>query len=175
MTVRRAEQKDLEAVALIYEAVHDGIESGRLNTGWERGVYPTAKTSEAAFSRGELYVAEEQGKIIASAVINFRQDESYKQIVWEYGYPADEILVMHTLAVDPAFARRGTGKAFVRFYEELAASRGCKALRIDTREQNREARALYKKCGFREAGTVLCEFNGIKGVRLVLLEKKCTE
>lgn len=45
-------------------------------------------------------------------------------------------------------------------------------LRMDTNEQNIIARELYRKLGYLEAGIVPCEFNGIPGVNLVLLEKK---
>ena len=32
-------------------------------------------------------------------------------------------------------------------------------------------RALYRKLGYTETGIVPCDFNGIEGIRLVLLEK----
>lgn len=45
-------------------------------------------------------------------------------------------------------------------------------LRIDTNAINSAARRLYAKLGYREADIVLCVFNGIPNVNLVLLEKK---
>lgn len=68
--------------------------------------------------------------------------------------------------------RRGLGSAFVKFYEEYAIQKGCSVLRMDTNERNTIARKLYRKLGYLEAGIVPCEFNGIPGVNLVLLEKK---
>ena len=57
------------------------------------------------------------------------------------------------------------------FYEDMARKLSCKTLRMDTNQTNSAARALYKKLGFTEVGIVPCEFNGISGVNLVLLEK----
>ena len=43
---------------------------------------------------------------------------------------------------------------------------------MDTNERNTAARALYRRLGYREADVVPCVFNGLEGVRLVLLEKQ---
>lgn len=42
---------------------------------------------------------------------------------------------------------------------------------MDTNAVNKPARALYHKLGYKEAGVVPCNFNGIKDVMLVCLEK----
>ena len=75
------------------------------------------------------------------------------------------------LVVDPAAKGRGCGTEFVNFYEEMGKATARPFLRMDTNEKNRAARALYHKLGYREAGIVPCEFNGICGVGLVCLEK----
>ena len=84
-------------------------------------------------------------------------------------------MVMHTLAVSPAAMGTGLGRKFLAFYEDYARQQDCCVLRIDTNERNTYARALYHRCGYREAGIVPCVFNGIGGVNLVCLEKSlCT-
>ena len=37
--------------------------------------------------------------------------------------------------------------------------------------KNKPARSLYRKLGFHEADVIPCDFNGIPGISLVLLEK----
>jgi len=59
----------------------------------------------------------------------------------------------------------------VRFYEQTAAERGCRVLRMDTQEKNMAARKLYHRLGYREAGVVDCTFHGLGTVHLVCLEK----
>ena len=80
-------------------------------------------------------------------------------------------MVLHTLVVDPTLAGKGYGSRFVRFYEQYAAENDCLYLRMDTNARNQAARRLYRHLGYREAGIVPCEFNGIPGVQLVCLEK----
>lgn len=81
-------------------------------------------------------------------------------------------MVLHTLVISPFHSGKGLGRAFVDFYENYALDKGCKYLRMDTNERNIAARELYKKLGFSECDIIPCSFNGINGVRLVLLEKK---
>jgi ribosomal protein S18 acetylase RimI-like enzyme len=171
--IRPAQQEDLPAVAAIYDALHALEEHGKGVTGWQRGVYPTYQTAEAALQKGTLYVEEaEGGRILAAAKIDQEQVPEYAHAPWAYAAADREVLVLHTLVVDPAAAGRGCGSRFVAYYEDLARAKGCTCLRMDTNEKNRPARRLYQKLGYREAGIVSCSFNGIPGVRLVCLEKK---
>ena len=84
-------------------------------------------------------------------------------------------MVLHTLVIAPQAFGKGYGKAFVKFYEDYTLSQGCCYLRMDTNARNLRARAMYKKLGYKEIGIVPCVFNGIDGVKLVLLEKRLPE
>lgn len=170
--VRRAERKDIPSVAEIYSRIHQEEQQGNLTTGWLPGVYPVQSTAETALQRNDLFVLEEQSQIVAAAIINQLQVDCYAEGDWEYPASEHEVMVLHTLVVDPRCSRKGYGKQFVQFYEAFAAQNGCPYLRMDTNERNIRARSLYRSLGFRESGVVPCEFNGIPDVRLVLLEKK---
>ena len=171
VTFRKAAEADLDAVCAIYDAVISEEEAGHGVTGWKRGTYPVRATAEAALARDDLYVAEADGKVHASAVLNRIQVDVYADAPWEHDAPDEEVFVMHTLVVDPTARRCGLGQAFEAFYESLAREQGCRYLRIDTNERNTRARALYHKLGYKEIAVVPCTFNGLEGVQLVLLEK----
>ena len=171
MVIRRAVEADLDAVEAIYDALHTLEEAGELRTGWIRRVYPTRQTAAAAMALGTLYVLEDAGTIRAAAKIDQEQPETYAKAVWAVPAAAHEVLVLHTLVVDPAHRQRGYGRAFVAFYEREAKRRGCRDLRIDTNETNLPARRLYASLGYREVGVTPCAFNGIPDVNLVCLEK----
>jgi GNAT superfamily N-acetyltransferase len=170
--IRKARQEDTAAIAAIYEAILDREEAGEITTGWIRGVYPTERTARESCARGEMYVLEEDGIIRAAARINQEQGEEYADCDWRYPARDEEVLVLHTLVVDPKWNGRGSGTAFVRYYEDLAREIGCRYLRMDTNERNTQARALYARLGYAEPGIVSCVFNGIPNVNLVCLEKK---
>ena len=113
MKVRLATREDIAAVSAIYEAIHT-VEEGREKTiGWIRGVYPTEKTAQDALEKGELYVMEREGRVVAAAKINQEQGEEYLDCPWQYEAAPEEVLVLHTLVVDPAVAGQGCGTAFV--------------------------------------------------------------
>lgn len=172
MIFRKATINDISAIAQIYERIHTEEEAGRTSIGWIRGIYPTQATAEAALARGDLFAAEDSGRVIGAAIINRQQVDVYAEGNWEYPAPDSEVMVLHTLVIAPESMGRGCGPQFVKFYEEYAAAQGCGYLRMDTNARNARSRALYKKLGYREIGTVPCVFNGIPGVPLVLLEKK---
>ncbi|MBR2287460.1 MAG: GNAT family N-acetyltransferase [Clostridia bacterium] len=169
-TFRRATLADLDAIVSIYDAVHTEEEAGRAVIGWDRKIYPTARSAAQAIEAGEMYVEEADG-VVGSARINRVQVDVYSLGNWEYECAADGALVLHTLTINPACGGRGLGAAFVAFYEDMARKQGIAELRMDTNAKNLRARALYRKLGYREIGIVPTVFNGIPGVELVLLEK----
>ena len=172
MNIRRAEKTDIPAVAEIYDHIHGEEEAGRMTIGWKRGISPGRATAETAVSKGDLFVLEDGGRVLAAGRINQEQVAEYAEIDWLYSAPDDGVWVLHTLVVEPAANGRGCARAFLDFYENYARERGCSVLRIDTNERNAAARAMYAKHGWREAGIVPCTFNGLPGVRMVCLEKK---
>ena len=169
---RRAEICDIARINEIYDALHAEEEAGRAVIGWARGVYPTRETARAAVDAEDMFVLEEDGRILAAARINQYQGPEYDGARWSFDAPPNEVLVLHTLVVSPRFGGRGYGTKFVHYYEDCARHRGCPFLRMDTNAVNAAARSLYRKLGYREACVVPCEFNGIPNVQLVCLDKR---
>lgn len=172
MTIRPATENDIPAVAAIYERILD-VEEARPEpvVCWLRGVYPTEDTARTALGKGTLYVMEDGGNLVAAAKIDQEQVPEYADCPWQYDAAPEQVLVLHTLVVDPAQGGKGYGPAFVAWYEAEARRRGTPYLRMDTNQRNTPARAMYRRLGYRESGVVSCVFNGIPGVRLVCLEK----
>ena len=170
--IRKAVREDIDTIEKIYIGIHERESAGLMKIGWLPKVYPVRGTAEAALERGDLFVYEENGSVLASAIINQTQVDSYALGKWSADADDDKVMVLHTLVVDPDEGKRGIGREFVRFYEEYAAKLGCEWLRMDTNEKNAVARAFYKKLGYDEIGIVPCVFNGIPDVKLVLLEKR---
>lgn len=164
--IRPATADDLPRIEQIYDAIHTAEETGAASVGWARGVYPTRATAQAALDDGALFVLEDDGVLVAAGRID------QVQVPWQYAAPPEQVLVLHTLVVDPTIAGHGYGTQFVRFYARRARALGCTVLRIDTNAKNAVARRLYARLGFREAAIVPCTFNGIAGVELVCLEKR---
>lgn len=171
--IRKGIEQDIPHIAAIYENIHDNEECGKSTVGWIRGVYPTADTARAALDADDLFVMEEGGAVVAAACINRIQVPVYADVPWRYpDVPDEQVMVLHTLVVEPACSGKGYGTKFVAFYEGYARENGCPYLRMDTNARNKTARKLYAGLGYWEAGIMPCVFNGIPGVQLVCLEKK---
>lgn len=172
MIIRKAEARDLDAIESIYNKILLKEEEGEVTTGWERGIYPKRETAEAALKRNDMFVMEDDGYIVGSGIINKEQVDVYAKAKWKFAAKDSEVMVLHTLAIDPDKSGMGYGKKFIEFYEDYAREKGCKYLRMDTNEKNKAARSLYTKLGFNEIDCLPCIFNGLDGVNLILFEKK---
>ena len=169
--IRKATESDIPAVAEIYAHILANEDPAKPATGWLKGIYPVEATARAALGRDDLFVCIEDDKVVASAIINRTQVDVYADCKWSLECEDDEVMVLHTLTVEPACTGRGIGRKFVAFYEDYAREHNCKALRIDTNAVNVTARGLYSKLGYTEVGIVPCVFNGIPNVMLVCMEK----
>jgi len=171
MMIRKAVESDINSVEEIYNKIHTSEEKGEITIGWKRGIYPVRNTAIAAFERGELYVMEDGDSVVGAGIINQTQVDTYAKGSWKYPAAPSEVMVLHTLVIDPEKKGNGFGKEFVKFYESFARQTGCKYLRIDTNEKNTSARKLYSFLGYEEIGCIPCVFNGLNGVNLILIEK----
>ncbi len=171
--IRKATERDIDSISHIYDNILDREESGLASIGWARGVYPTRETARGGVERKDMYVLEDDAthEVLAAAVINHTQMDSYAGGEWGIEAEGDDVMVLHTLVVAPHASGKGIGKSFVDFYEQTAREAGCKDLRMDTQAKNTAARSLYSRLGYKEIGIVECDFNGIAGIQLVLLEK----
>lgn len=170
--VRKAKFEDISQVVKIYDDILKSEEEGKEKIGWIRGVYPTETTALEALKAEELFVMTQNEIVVAAARINQTQVPEYKNASWKYNnIEPNQVMVLHTLVVNPNFKGKGYGSAFVKFYEDYAKENNCLYLRMDTNAKNIVARKLYKNLGYLEVGIVPCIFNGIPNVQLVCLEK----
>ena len=171
INIRKSHEKDIDQIEAIYDRILAEEESWNAMIGWVRGIYPTRNTAEESHKRNNLYVMEDNGTVVATAIINQIQVPEYRLANWKHRVSDDNIMVLHTLIVDPEQKAKGYGKAFVAYYEDYARRNNCHELRMDTNIINSRARRMYANLGYDEVGVVDCVFNGISGVKLVCLEK----
>ena len=99
--IRPAAADDLPRIEQIYDAIHTAEKTGAASVGWARGVYPTRATAQAALDDGALFVLEDDGVLVAAGRIDQVQVPVYAQVPWQYAAPPEQVLVLHTLVVDP--------------------------------------------------------------------------
>ena len=149
ISIRPVRPEELDAVwALVCRAVVHMNALG--NPQWGED-YPTQDFYAGDIARGELYAAEADGVLAGVACINTSESPEYDPLPWTTTRPA---VVIHRMAIDPAFQRQGVATALFAFAEETARSRGIAAMRIDTYSLNDRMQALIRKRGFSKVGEI---------------------
>ena len=123
--------------------------------------------SEAAVRRGfahaRVIVVRDAGEPVGTLRLATKKPWA---IDLKYFTKAGRALYLTDMAVDPAYQRRGVGRALLG--EALAVARGwpADAVRLDAYDAPAGAGPFYASCGFREVGRA-----SYRGVRLIYFEK----
>lgn len=159
--IRQATFNDLELIEDTYnEHFRHEIEHGAF-TVFKKGVYPTKWDVEKAINSGTLYVYEVDDNIAGSIIVDKVQPIEYEDIKWEQACTNNEVMVIHLLMVRPSMTGKGIASSLVRYAMEMAKNNSCKALRLDTGNQNIPAVSLYKKLGFQVVSTASMKVGNI--------------
>ena len=149
IAVRPARPEELEEIwPLVVRAVAHMNALGNPQWGAD---YPTRDFYAGDIARGELYAALVDGTLAGVACINTSESPEYDPLPWTTRRPA---AVIHRMAIDPAFQRRGVGSALFAFAQTWAAERGISAMRIDTYSKNDRMQALIRKMGYTRVGEI---------------------
>lgn len=125
--IRRADVSDIDHLAAIENRVFPGDRLSRRSL--RRHI-----ASDGAL----MLVAEAQGRPVGYALVLLRRGSATARL--------------YSIAVEPAAAPRGTGRALLAAAERQAALRGAEALRLEVRADNARAVELYERAGYRGTG-----------------------
>lgn len=128
--------------------------------------YPNAEYLTRDIASGTAFGGFLDGMLAAVGTFDTNQSKEYEPIPFEFGEPC---FVVHRLAVDPGVQRQGLSRRMMDFAEDLARKAGCRAVRLDTCEDNVAALALYEARGYVRRGT--CHFPR-RTFTFIVLEKK---
>jgi GNAT superfamily N-acetyltransferase len=129
--------------------------------------YPNAAVFGRDVEASQLWIAEIDGVIAGVAALTNDQEPEYADAGWDINEPA---VVVHRLAVDPAFRGQGVAAALMQQAEGVAKQQGIHLLRVDTNTQNEATRKLFPKFGYQLTGEI--EFRWRPGLRFLCFEKR---
>lgn len=114
--------------------------------------YPTIDIVNMDIINKTGYIIKNHNTCIAAVTLNEAQESEYQKINWlkSDGSP----LVVHRLAVHPAYQNQGHAKRLMLFAEEFAVENGYTSIRLDTLSVNPFAISLYEKLGYKNLGEV---------------------
>jgi ribosomal protein S18 acetylase RimI-like enzyme len=140
------------------------LASGNLQ--WDE-TYPNRAVFQRDIDLGQLWVADAETCIAGLAAITMDQEPDYAQVGWDI---SERAIVVHRLAVDPAFRGAGIAGALMQKAEEVAVERGITVLRVDTNTQNAATQRLFPKLGYQFAGEIGLQFR--PGLHFFCYEKR---
>jgi ribosomal protein S18 acetylase RimI-like enzyme len=165
MQIRLATDQDLAALmALVRRVVPLMRSAGNLQ--WDEH-YPNAAVFGRDIDLKQLWIAEIGPDIAGIAAITMDQEPDYAQVGWDINEPA---IVVHRLAVDPAFRGAGVASSLMQTAERIAVGRGIFVVRVDTNTQNAATQRLFPKLGYQLAGEISLEIR--PGLRFFCYEKR---
>lgn len=164
MKIRLAQLGDVPAIMQIVRAVVPPMRaSGNLQ--WD-DIYPNPGVFEQDIALAQLWVAEIDAELAGVVALTTDQSPEYIQTGWDIEVPA---IVVHRLAVDPAFQGRGVAIALMRQAEVVAEAKGIDRVRVDTNTHNQVTQRLLPKLGYGLSGEIGLEFR--PGLRFFCYEK----
>jgi GNAT superfamily N-acetyltransferase len=117
--------------------------------GYEQWPFPYPRDEiAAAIDRGEVYVAELDGDVVATVTLLW-DDPMY------WGDRPPDAAYVHKLAVRRACAGQRIGSAIVEWADWTAAAAGRWFLRLDCLGDNPGIRAYYEQLGFEHRGDLV--------------------
>ena len=168
MQIRLATHRDLAALMeLVRRIVPLMRATGNLQ--WDEN-YPNEAVFERDIKLKQLWIAEIGPDIAGIAAITMDQEPDYAQVGWDISEPA---IVVHRLAVDPAFRGAGVATLLMQKAEQIAVERGISVVRVDTNTQNEATQRLFPKLGYDLAGEISLQFR--PGLRFFCYEKRLSE
>lgn len=114
--------------------------------------YPSAKSFEKDIDRAELYVLENNNKIIGTIVISTLVDDEYLPIKWLTENSNN--VYIHRLSVHPKLQGQGYAQKLMDFAENHAKEKGFLSVRLDTFSQNKRNQKFYEKRGYQRLGDI---------------------
>ncbi|WML37479.1 GNAT family N-acetyltransferase [Clostridium sp. OS1-26] len=118
------------------------------NYQWDEN-YPQEKDFLNDIQKGDLFVTEREGELVGFVCINKVEPVEYNGLNWSLN---DDAMVVHRMAVNPAYRKNGVGTELMKFADELALKNNIKYLKTDTYSLNSKMNRLFQKCGYKLVG-----------------------
>ena len=159
MKLRKALPEDQAAVVALYREAQAFLRAQGIDQ-WQDG-YPNAASFQQDVKDGAAWVAEEGGRVVATACLAFGREPTYDKIYeGAWGVEAPEYAFLHRIAVSGDCKGKSVPGLFFGELERQARERGLPCLRGDTHRQNKIMQRVMEKNGLAFRGVIYLEDGG---------------
>jgi len=126
--------------------------------------YITDEEIEMRIALDETKINDEAGKIIANNLKNLMNDDNAavlaardgkKLVGYAVATAEGEMTDFWDIVVSREYRKKGVGTMLIREIENFARRKGCKFIRLNVNEKNRNAMKLYRKLGYRKISYIM--------------------
>lgn len=132
--------------------------------------YPNTNIIENDIHKNHSYVLTKEEMIIATAVISFEEEPTYREIFEGAWKSHQDYAVIHRVAVDSSFKGKGIASQLIHHTELMCKENGVSSIKIDTHENNRSMQRSLIKNEFEYCGIIYLT----DGSKRVAFEKTLT-
>lgn len=144
LRVRHATASDVHGLLDLYSATQRWL----VDQGSDQWANNSRDTMRPRFmhsiEQGACYVAEDDGMLVGTVTVDDYADPEF----WQPEDQPETALYVHRMIVDRASAGRNIGGALLDWAAEVAASKGCRWLRLDAWRANKDLHHYYERQGF---------------------------
>ena len=159
MVILPATEADLQAVIELVAQGRAALARQGVDQ-WQDG-YPNEETFQEDVARGESWVLEDEGQVVATACLGLGREPTYDTIYQgAWGTEAPEYAFLHRIAVSGACKGKGAPSWFFQELERQARERGLPCLRGDTHRENKIMQRVMEKNGLSCRGVIYLEDGG---------------
>lgn len=152
MKFRKSKKDDMEDILAIIGQAQDFFKSQGIDQ-WQNG-YPNYNVIKKDIDNDESYVIEEDGRILATSMITFKEQTAYNSIQEGKWLSNGEYATIHRIAVDNNYKGYGLATKMMAYIEQLCLDNNIYSIKVDTHAQNVPMQKLLEKRGFVYCGIV---------------------
>lgn len=148
--IRLGLPQDLDEIKQLTEACARALQKLGIQQ-WNEH-YPSRQRLEKDLLKKELYILQEEEKIVGIIVLTSEMDEEYFPINWLTSHGSS--LYVHRIATLPSSWGEGGGRQLMDFAEQTAREAGFLSIRLDTFSQNKRNQRFYQSRGYQRLGDI---------------------
>ena len=152
MEFRKADFSELDSIMSIVHQAQDFLKKLNINQ-WQNG-YPTREIIAQDITNGNAYVLADGTKIIAFVSVLFTREPTYDVIYDGQWLTERAYSVVHRLAVDSHFKKKGIATSVLEEIDRMTLQKGIHSIKVDTHEDNIPMQTLLRKTGFVYCGVI---------------------
>ena len=155
--IRKSNENDIELLLALFAEARATIAALGIDQ-WQNG-YPDIDVIKRDIARGESYVYEKDGEVLATFAMLKTKEPTYDRIfegAWQSADDADYTAI-HRFAIAVRARGQGIAGEILAFAEEYSRTSYKYSLRIDTHEGNVVMRRMLLKNGFCYCGVIHLE------------------